>query len=195
MNGRPPLSVLTSLTRLFSIILISMSLLLALIIIAQREFTPFHAVKGLSMSPQIKSGDAVMIKQIESRDVKVGQVIIFRDPEDPERLVIHRVVAVKDTGYARLFSTKGDNNPERDPWRVSTGAVVGGVAVNFPWLGSFLDFTTNPRGYISCVAIPAAVSLSLVFLLGIGEIAEKPRPPGKPPKRRFRPPPTGRPTV
>ncbi len=193
MNPRPPLSALASLTRLFSIILISMSLSLALLIIAQREFTPFHAVKGSSMSPQIKSGDAVIIKRVESRDVKAGQVIIFRDPEDHERLVIHRVVAVHDNGDARLFSTKGDNNPVRDPWRISTGAVVGGVALNLPGLGSFLDFITNPRGYLSCVAIPAAVSLSLVFLLGIGEIAEKPGPPGKPPKRRFRPPPTGRP--
>ena len=195
MNGRPPLSVLSSLTRLFSIILISVSLSLALLIIAQRVLTPFHAVRGSSMSPQIKSGDAVIIKEIETRAVRAGQVIIFHDPEDPERLVIHRVVAVKDDGYARLFSTKGDNNPVRDPWGVSAGAVVGGVAVNFPGLGSFLDFITNPRGYISCVAIPAAVSLSLVVLLGMGETAEKPGRPGKPPKRRFRPPPTGGPTA
>lgn len=171
----PLFGLLGSLVRLLAITLVAVAFSLALLIIAQRALTPFHVVTGESMSPQVKSGDAVVLGQVEPDDIKVGQVIIFRDPEDRERLVIHRVVAVEDTGSTRLFTTKGDNNPVKDTWKVAPGDVVGDVLVNVPGLGSFLRFITRPRGYIGCVAIPAAVALSLAVLLGIGELAGRPR--------------------
>ena len=176
MSRRSVLSLIASATRFFSVILVALAMSISFLIIAQRIFEPFHVVAGNSMSPQIRKGDAVMIKDIEPDNVKVGQVIIFRDPEQKDEMIIHRVVAVNPSGQAVLFTTKGDNNPVNDDFRISTGEVVGAVGLDVPRFGSFIALVSTSRGYFSCVAIPGAVALALVFLLGIGETAEKRRP-------------------
>ncbi len=155
--------------RLTAVLLVAMAMALAFLVIAQRVFNPFHVVVSDSMSPQIKTGDAVVMKDLEASEVKPGDVIIFRDPEDKTDLVIHRVVAVEEQGGVKFFQTKGDNNKENDNWRVSAGELLGGVAMNVPGFGSFLDFMTTSRGYTSLIVIPAAASLLLVMLLGFGE--------------------------
>lgn len=161
--------VFASLMRLTAILLVAVAMSLALLIIAQRVFNPFHIVVSNSMSPQIKTGDAVVIKDIESQTVKLGDVIIFHDPEDRSNMIIHRVVNVEDQGGVKFYSTKGDNNAEPDNWKISMGEVIGGVSVTLPGLGAFLDFVSTPRGYTSCIVIPAIASLLIVILLGFAE--------------------------
>jgi signal peptidase I len=169
MKQRRLLRLCATLARFTAILLVALAMSLALLIIAQRVFNPFHVVVSDSMAPQIKTGDAIIIKDIKSAQVEPGQVIIFHDPEDKSNLVIHRVVNVEDQGGIRFFSTKGDNNKDQDNWKISSGEVIGGVAVTLPGFGSFLDFVTTPKGYTSCIVIPAAASLLIVVLLGFGE--------------------------
>jgi signal peptidase len=157
------------LVRFTAIILVIIALSLAMLLIAQRIFNPFHVVVSNSMSPQIKTGDAVVIKDIEASDIKIGEVIIFRDPQNKEDLVIHRVTQIEDQGGVKFFSTKGDNNGAPDNWRISAGEVIGGIAVRLPAFGSFLDFITTPKGYVSCLVIPAVGSILLVMLLALIE--------------------------
>jgi signal peptidase I len=169
MKSKKLLKVFASFMRLVAILLVALAMSLALLIIAQRVFNPFHVVVSNSMSPQIKTGDAVVIKDIETQNVKLGDVIIFHDPEDRSNLIIHRVVNIEDQGGVKFYSTKGDNNAEPDNWKISMGEVIGGVSVTLPGFGSFLDFVTTARGYTSMIVIPAAASLLIVMLLGFGE--------------------------
>ncbi len=158
-----------AMTRLTAVLLVALAMSLSLLLIAQRVFNPFHVVISNSMSPQIKIGDAVIMKDIDAAIVKPGQVIIFHDPNDKENLIIHRVVGVEDKGGVKFFSTKGDNNKELDNWQISMGEVVGGVAVTLPHFGSFLDFVSTPKGFVACIVIPAIASLLIVMLLGFAE--------------------------
>jgi len=164
---------LASFTRFLAAVLIAGALALALLLIGQRVFSPFHVVISNSMYPQIRTGDAVVVKNIDPAKVKVGEVIIFRDPNKPEDLIIHRVIAVAMSGEAILYSTKGDNNPVNDDWQVSIGQVVGGVAVSIHKFGWFLDFLQSPKGYVTCIAVPTALSILLVFMLGVMERLNK----------------------
>jgi signal peptidase I len=157
------------LVRFTVIILVIIAMSLAMLLIARRIFNPFRVVVNNSMYPQIKTGDAVVIKDIEASNVKIGEVIIFRDPQHKEDLVIHRVIQVEDRGGVKFFSTKGDNNKDADNWKISAGEVVGGIAVRLPGFGSFLDFITTPKGYVSCLVIPAVGSIVLVMLLALIE--------------------------
>jgi len=91
-------------------------------------------------------------------------------------LIVHRVVEVEKDRYNTTLLTKGDNNPEGDISKVTAGQVLGGVALNIPRFGSFLKFVSKPSGYIACIAIPGVMAISLVFLLGIGETADKKKP-------------------
>jgi signal peptidase I len=164
---------LASFTRFIAAVLIAAALALALLLIGQRVFSPFHVVISNSMYPQIRTGDAVVVKNIDGSEIKVGEVIIFRDPSKPDDLIIHRVVSVAGDGQTQVYGTKGDNNPVNDDWQVNTGEVVGGVAVTFHKFGWFLDFLQSPKGYVTCIAVPTAISILLVFLLGVMERLNK----------------------
>jgi signal peptidase I len=173
MRKRSGLSLLASATRMLCYVLIVLAILLVALVITHKVFDPFKVVGSNSMWPQIRDGDAVVLKDIDTKDVKIGDVIVFRNPFNRDQLIIHRVVKIEKDKGRKTFITKGDNNPEGDIAEVSPGQIVGAVAFNIPRFGSFLEFLSEPRGYLGCIAIPAAVAISLVFLLGIGETAEK----------------------
>jgi len=160
---------LGSLTRFIAILLVACAMSLALLLIAQRIFAPFHVVVSNSMSPKIKTGDAVVVKDIDPANVQLGQIVILHDPADKSNYVIHRVVGIEDVAGVKFYSTKGDNNPAPDNWKISMGEVLGGVAVTLPGFGQFLDFLSTAKGYTSCIVIPAIASLLIVMLLGFVE--------------------------
>ena len=70
-------------------------------VVAKGAAFRFKALGG-SMSPFIRNGDVVTVAPAEN--VRVGDVAAFRRPEDG-RLVVHRVVAVRDASV----DVKGDN--------------------------------------------------------------------------------------
>lgn len=158
-----------SLLRFISVALIAIAMSLSLLLITQQVFNPFQVVISDSMAPQIKTGDAVVISDLKPGDVEVGEVIVFHDPEEKGQFIIHRVVSIEDAGSVLFFTTKGDNNLVPDAERIPTGEVIGGVAARLPSFGSFLDFLTTPRGYISCIGLPAAMSLILVIVVFLFE--------------------------
>jgi len=155
--------------RLISVTLIAIAMSLSLLIITQQIFNPFQVVVSDSMAPQIKTGDAVVISDLEPVDVEVGEVIVFHDPEEKGQFIIHRVVSIEDAGSVLFFTTKGDNNPVPDTERIPTGEVIGGVAAKVPNFGSFLNFLATPRGYISCIGLPAVMSFILVIVVFLFE--------------------------
>lgn len=169
--------LLLSMARIVPIALIAVAITSALMLIFQSVFCPFHVVVSDSMAPQIKTGDAIVVKDIETDEVKVGQVVIFRDSDNENDFIIHRVVGIEDLGYAKMYTTKGDNNPEPDPNKIPTGEIVGGVSMRLPQFGFFLNFLETPKGYVACAAIPAAIALFLVFLQSIWEVFGRVRDP------------------
>jgi hypothetical protein len=58
-------------------------------------------------------------------------------------VVIHRLAGVDADGR---FFTKGDNNPERDPWTISTTDIRGRAAVRLPSVGSAGTYLRGPIG-------------------------------------------------
>jgi len=168
MKGRP-YRYLSTLARLIAILLVALAMSMALLIIAQRVFSPFHVVISNSMYPKIQIGDAVVIKDLEPTAIKVNDVIIFHDPENRQDMIIHRVIGIQDEGGVKFFTTKGDYNKVNDNWKISMGEVIRGVAVTLPRFGNVLDFLTTPKGYTSCIVLPAAGALILVMLLGLIE--------------------------
>jgi len=155
--------------RLLAISLIVIAMACAVLVIVQRVFNPFQGVASDSMSPSIKTGDAVVITDGDPSAVKVGQVIVFQDPETRGQFVIHRVVGIDETGPTRYFITTGDNNPVTDDWRIAPGAVVGQLGMRLPGFGRVLSFLFTARGYFTCICGPVALSLLLVVALSMFE--------------------------
>ena len=87
-----------------------------------------------SMMPVINPGDVVIVAKTAGSQVKLGDIIEYRNPKENINIV-HRVVEVRGEGDQKIFIAKGDNNnaPDVDP--VPQQNVIGKVVFNVPKLG------------------------------------------------------------
>ncbi|KQL41083.1 hypothetical protein AN960_05770 [Bacillus sp. FJAT-25509] len=106
-----------------------------------------------SMHPYIKAGDLVIIKKAKPSDVKVNDVITFRD--SPTKFFTHRVVSIKQNQGKIGFVTKGDNNNTADSSVVTSNNLVGKLILKVPKAGYVAKFVSGPVGFIVLILIPA----------------------------------------
>jgi len=77
---------------------------------------------GPSMNPTLKAGDGLFVVPYGDRKLRIGDVVVFRDPEGKYNIA-HRVVAVDSRGVR----TRGDNSINMDPWILSPDDIFGRV--------------------------------------------------------------------
>ena len=85
--------------------------------------TQEYNYNGPSMNPTFKAGDRLRVVPYDSRNIKVGDVIVF-SPQGNERTITHRVIAID----ARGVMTRGDNNNQIDPWYLQHHEIMGCVS-------------------------------------------------------------------
>jgi signal peptidase I len=122
-----------------------------------------------SMEPSIHVGDIVVVRQIPAENARVGDVVTFRDPSDPEKLVTHRVRKISIADGSVSFETKGDANTSVERWKVSGDGTIGLVRYRIPKLGYVLFYVHGTLGRLLLVVVPA-------LLLGAYEIMRIWRP-------------------
>jgi signal peptidase I len=98
-------------------------------------------VTGNSMFPARRSGDLGIFKLEEAKNIKEGDVIIFR--EDPI-LIRHRVISIQKDPTL-MFLTKGDNNPFPDGW-VKEENIIAKDLFSIP-----IGFFVTPGGLICSI--------------------------------------------
>ncbi len=106
-----------------------------------------------SMSPAIPVGALVITAPLREAG-RVGEVIVFRPPGD-SHTYIHKIVA---SLAGPSYHTKGNNDPQPDPWTIPAGNVTGRVAVVVPDLG-YLVFAAP----ILAVAILIGAIVGLLY--------------------------------
>jgi signal peptidase len=125
---------------------------------------PYRPVTMLtgSMSPSIPAGSVLIGIPVPPSAVRAGDVITIRPPEGGLDVVSHRVTSVELRGDAVLVRTKGDGNPEPDPWLAQiNGDVLRATAV-LPWLGHPLAALQGSTGHVVTSRV-----LPLVFLISL----------------------------
>lgn len=86
-----------------------------------------------SMYPKIHKGDIVLIKDIDVKDIKKGDIIRYKMDN---YYVIHRVVMINEDKDGSLqFITKGDNNNDVDLLPVKENQVCGIIKADIRYLG------------------------------------------------------------
>lgn len=91
------------------------------------------AIASGSMTPQIYRGDVVLFdKKINVKDLKVGQIIIYKYNST---LIIHRLVKVELVDDEYYFYTKGDANEATDNYIVYENMIIGVVLYKIPYVG------------------------------------------------------------
>jgi signal peptidase I len=87
-------------------------------------------------------GDAVVVKKLDHP--QVGDIIVFHIPKgEPAAgmLVVHRIHAIRSDG---TFETKGDNRRYPDPFKITTGDIVGSPAWTLPHFGRLIGLASSP---------------------------------------------------
>jgi signal peptidase I len=109
------------------------------------------AVQTGSMCPTFCPGDAVVMRRLSARSLRVGMVVSYRGNRNPNQLVTHRLLSLS-RDEAR---TKGDALVVVDP-PLRPSALVGQVVATLPVFGRALDFVRSWPGLVCCVYLPVA---------------------------------------
>lgn len=86
---------------------------------------------GTGMQPILGIGDIVVVEEISNVseidvELDTGDIIAFYRPGDPA-LVVHRIISKSEANDTWFFATKGDNNPNPDPWLIHEEDIIGKV--------------------------------------------------------------------
>ncbi|HHD2584647.1 TPA: signal peptidase I [Clostridium perfringens] len=97
-----------------------------------------------SMSPTIKPGSLVVVKEISPDKVKVNDVITFKS-DITNNVTTHRAIKVIDSNGKIEFITKGDANNTQDPVSLDEKLLIGKVIFQIPYLGGILRCVQNNK--------------------------------------------------
>ncbi len=110
-----------------------------------------------SMEPQLHVGDVVVVDQVPPLEVRVGDIVTFRDPEDASRLITHRVREIDVNGSEVAFVTKGDANTSVEHWMINSSGTIGRVRYHVWRLGYLMFWIRSPLGRLGMVVVPALI--------------------------------------
>jgi hypothetical protein len=78
----------------------------------------------------------------------------------------HRIHAITKTRDGLAFTTKGDENPEVDPWRlrsVNGQGHFGKLVADIPYVGYAIEYSRDWRVRLLLLALASAAALALVL--------------------------------
>jgi signal peptidase I len=108
-----------------------------------------------SMEPALGVGDVVITSGVHPADVRVGDIITFKDPEGTGKLITHRVRRMRiENGTARVV-TKGDNTNAVERWDIPATGSLGRVEYHVPLLGFLVFWLHGPLARFGLIVIPA----------------------------------------
>jgi signal peptidase I len=122
-----------------------------------------------SMEPAISTGDVVLTKLIAPAAARVGDVVTYKEPDAPGRLITHRIRSIRVQGRSYAFVTKGDANDGVERWKVAANGKIARVTHHAPQLGYVLAHLRDPAKRLWILVIPAV-------LLGLFELVRIWRP-------------------
>ena len=123
---------------------------------------PLVVLSG-SMEPTLGTGDVSVVRTIAPLDARPGDVVTFRDPDDADRLITHRVRAMHAEGSSVVFRTRGDANTASERWQVSSREEIGRVVYRIPELGWALMYARSKGLFV--LMLGGALALLLVLEL------------------------------
>lgn len=111
---------------------------------------PFIVLSG-SMESAIYSGDIVVVKEVNTNTLGVGDVIAFKSGDI---VITHRIKEIVQEDGITKYITKGDNNNTQDTDYVLQENVEGVYQFKISNLGNLAMFVQTPMGMLVCLSIP-----------------------------------------
>ena len=91
-----------------------------------------YTIVSGSMEPQLKIGDIAIVKEVGDQELRVDDVISFRQGQS---IVTHRIIEIKEKDDEKIYITKGDGNNIEDNGEATYDQIEGKVIGRIPFLG------------------------------------------------------------
>lgn len=123
-----------------------------------------------SMEPTLETGSVVVDEVIHPTEARIGDIVTFTDPANPDRQITHRLRRARVEGNTAHMVTKGDANDTVEEWDVPVDGEIGRVIFHVPKLGRARALVGTRQGYV--------VLLLGILVLGAWVLADVWRQPG-----------------
>lgn len=122
-----------------------------------QSYKIFVVMSG-SMEPALKVGSIAIV--IPSSQYSSNDIITFSKNGDKKNTVTHRIVSkIYKNGNMPAYLTSGDANKTLDTGEVAEKDIVGKVFLCLPYLGYFVNYVKDPKGFILFVIVPITIIL------------------------------------
>lgn len=168
--------IMKIINRIIEIIFTVFIILFCLIVVCQRFLQKENSFFGYriftivteSMKPELEVGDIILVKEVESNEIKIGDTITYQGMSDElnGKIITHKVVNLIKENNKNIFYTQGVNTSTIDP-AVYEDQIYGVVKYKFIVLSLIYKIITNTVGFILLIVLP----LSYIFIMELKTIA------------------------
>lgn len=121
-----------------------------------------RTVMSNSMEPTISTGSLAILKEVDPKTVRNGDVVTFQGTT--KEAFTHRVVNTLATGEGLQFQTKGDHNDTVDGSLVASSDIEGKYLFSIPHLGNFMLVINTPMGKLALMLTIVNILLTSYFI-------------------------------
>ena len=111
--------------------------LLTIIMLTSGYFRYYALTIGSgSMEKTILKGDVVIVKKLKQKELgtlKIKKDVLVYNHDG--KIIVHRLVKIKEIGGKTLYVTKGDNNLTKDAYYINQKDVIGKVSFTIRYIG------------------------------------------------------------
>lgn len=123
-----------------------------------------YLISTESMEPELKKGDAIIIKKVAEDQLRVNDIVTFKINGE---IITHRIVRIDDVNSEKFYITKGDNNNVEDSDELRFSDIEGKKIIKIPHLGNVVVGLKNG------IVIILVVLIALIMYLNRIEMKEK----------------------
>lgn len=128
----------------------------------------WYAVPHDSRGSVLPVGSLVYVQYVDAHDLRVGDVVVYQRPEEPDVLLFHRVGELRQAPAFRatgVLATMQGSNEDDPPFIIQFAGDVQRVAWYTPHFGSALLALRQVRGDLLFVLFALALNLSWMWYL------------------------------
>jgi signal peptidase len=130
---------------------------------------PALAVASTSMVPTLNVGDLIIVQGVNPEQINAkpltGDIVVFRDKNNPENLIVHRAVNASKINGDYEFITEGDavgSHDQFSPWNSSM--LIGKVVGRIPWIGNLaLLMHSEQNIYLFVIILIILIAILVIF--------------------------------
>ena len=174
LKNNKPLNIIWNI--IYSILVVFVVLIL-LVVIVQRISNNNMSLGGFkiyniiteSMVPKYKVGDILVSKNVEPKEIKVGDDIVYLGESGSfaGKIVTHQVVNIEEENGELKIHTKGIANEEEDPV-IKASQVKGKIVYKIISLSLIAKIVNNLTSFYFALFVPVAI----IIFVQIKRIAE-----------------------